>query len=530
MEGVMVSKSAASPAYVSNVWAADKGDGTYTNPVLHADYSDPDVIRDGDDYYMTASSFTCLPGLPILHSKDLVNWTLIGHAVQKYPNPLFDKPQHGKGIWAPALRRHRGDFYIYWGDPDDGVYMVNAQTPRGPWSKPILALAGKGIIDTCPFWDDDGRAYLVHGWAASRTGGFNSILSLREMNRDGTVVSPECTHVFDGHDHHPTMEGPKMYKRNGYYYIFAPAGGVSTGWQTVLRSKSVYGPYDDKIVMDQGSTQVNGPHQGGWVETAAGEHWFVHFQDVEAYGRIIHLQPVQWVNDWPVIGMDPDGDGKGQPVTTHMKPASRKTYAAATPVESDSFDDDTLGLQWQWMANPKLTWYALMKDKDYLRLFADKMDSENATLWNAGNLLLQKFCARDFTATTKVTFTPQWEGKRTGLLIFGQDYAYIGMRQSKEGLSLYQAVCKDAQKGSAEEVMASVPLEKGTVYLRVQVSSPNADCQFSYSLDGKQFMEIGDAFAAKPGGWIGAKVGLFCISEMNAKSGGYADFDWFTIE
>lgn len=246
--------------YVSAVHVADNGDGTYSNPILHADYSDPDVIRAGDDYYMTASSFACMPGLPVLHSKDLVNWTLIGHAVQRYPNPLFDAPQPGKGIWAPAIRYHKKHFYIYWGDPDEGIYMTRAKDPKGPWDPPILTLAAKGIIDTCPLWDDDGQAYIVHGWAGSRTGGFKSVLSIRRMNADGTVVSDACRHVFDGHENHPTLEGPKIYKHRGYYYIFAPAGGVSTGWQTVLRSKDIWGPYEDKIVLAQGTTAVNGPH------------------------------------------------------------------------------------------------------------------------------------------------------------------------------------------------------------------------------------------------------------------------------
>lgn len=521
--------SVTSP-YVSKVYVADNGDGTYRNPILYADYSDPDVVRVGDDYYMTASSFTCMPGLPVLHSKDLVNWTLIGHAVQRYPNPLFDTPQHGKGIWAPAIRHHKEHFYIYWGDPDDGIYMTKAKAPEGPWEAPVLALAGKGIIDTCPLWDDDGQAYMIHGWAASRTGGFNSVLSVRTMNPEGTVVSGECRHVFDGHDNHPTLEGPKFYRHNGYYYIFAPAGGVPTGWQTILRSKDVYGPYEDRIVLAQGRTSVNGPHQGGWLQTPRGEDWFIHFQDLEAYGRVIHLQPMRWVDGWPVMGIDADGDGTGQPVLSYQKPAIKGTFPIVTPAESDLFDTDTLGLQWQWQANPKPTWYALIRGRNCLRLFAEKLPAEDATLYDAGSLLLQKFPAPDFTATTKVTFTPQWPGKRAGLVIMGNDYASLSLAQSDDGLSLVQAVCKNAKAGGVEKIVESIPLSDKTVYLRVKVTSPRADCRFSYSLDGQTYTEIGDVFRASVGGWIGAKAGLFCLSDLNARNGGYADFDWFIVD
>ena len=143
--------------YVSDVWVADQGDGTFKNPVLYADYSDPDVIRVGEDYYLTASSFNCSPGLPILHSKDLVNWTILSYALPEGVGHKEDKPGHGNYVWAPSIRYHNGEFYIYWGDPDQGIFMVKAKKAEGPWCEPVLVKAGKGMIDTCPLWDDDGR-------------------------------------------------------------------------------------------------------------------------------------------------------------------------------------------------------------------------------------------------------------------------------------------------------------------------------------------------------------------------------------
>jgi beta-xylosidase len=219
-----ITAQTAGAPYVSKVWVADNGDGTYKNPILYADYSDPDVIRSGDDFYLVASSFNAAPGLPILHSKDLVNWTIIGHVFkQQIPKDVFNKPQHGNGVWAPSIRYHEGEFFIFYPDPDFGIYMTKAKHPAGPWSEPLLIKEAKGWIDPCPLWDEDGKAYLVSALAASRSG-VKSIIVVSRMSPDGTKLLDDGAMVFDGHDKHPTVEGPKFYKRNGYYYIFAPAG------------------------------------------------------------------------------------------------------------------------------------------------------------------------------------------------------------------------------------------------------------------------------------------------------------------
>ncbi len=340
-------------------WVPDLGNGQYKNPVLYADYSDPDVVRVGKDYYLTSSSFNAAPGLPILHSQDLVNWTIIGHALPvQPPRARYDQVQPGNGVWAPALRFHAGEFYLYYPDPDLGIFLVKAKDPAGPWSAPVCVKAAKGWIDPCPFWDADGRAYLVHAFAGSRAG-IKSVIHVSELAPDGLRLIGEDRLVFDGHANHPTIEGPKFYKRHGYYYIFAPGGGVPQGWQVVLRSKNVFGPYEDKIVLAQGQTTTNGPHQGAWVDTPDGkEDWFLHFQDQGAYGRVVHLEPMTWKSDWPVIGLDPDGDGTGQPVLTYRKPQVPGHVAGAVPATSDEFDHGQPGLQWQWQANPQPQWLA----------------------------------------------------------------------------------------------------------------------------------------------------------------------------
>jgi len=500
---------------------ASSSDDTYTNPIIHADYSDPDVIRVGDDFYLTASSFNCVPGLPILHSRDLVNWKIIGHALRRLPPAdVFAKPQHGNGVWAPAIRFHNNYFYIFYGDPDFGIYMVKARNPAGLWTEPLLIKPAKGWIDPCPFWDDDGNAYLVHAWANSRSG-IKSIITINRMSADGTKLLDEGTMVFDGRVNEPTIEGPKLYKRNGYYYIFAPAGGVTSGWQTVLRARNIYGPYEDKIVMERGKSAINGPHQGGWVELKSGESWFVHFQDRGAFGRIVHLQPVTWRDDWPVIGVDADGDGKGEPVVRYRKPNVGRDYSPHSPASSDEFSGTRLSFQWQWHANPVDRWASFSARRGWLRLIT--VPASGTNLWSAPNLLLQKLPASEFTVTTLVDAAGLREGERAGLLMMGRDYSYLAVVKTAHGSRVVRVTCLDAPKNTGEKEVGGIELKTKGVFLRVDVNGEKAECRFSYSVDGKQFEPLGETFIAQPGMWIGAKVGLFSLGSGH----GYADYDWF---
>jgi beta-xylosidase len=518
-------------AYVSQVWVSDIGNGTYRNPVLNADYSDPDVCRVGDDYYMTASSFNCVPGLPILHSKDLVNWELIGAALPKLiPEDVFSVPQHGNGVWAPSIRYHDGEFYIYYGDPDYGIYRTKTKNPAGQWEELTMVKAGKGLIDACPFWDEDGQAYLVHAYAGSRAG-IKSLLSITRLTPDGKQAVGQSRTVYDGHRADETVEGPKLYKRNGYYYIFAPAGGVSTGWQTVLRSKNIFGPYERRVVMAQGNSAVNGPHQGAWIDTETGEDWFIHFQDRSAFGRVVHLQPMQWTDGWPVIGEDRDGDGCGEPVAVFRKPDVGRTYPVTTPAESDEFSSGHLSLQWQWHANPMDWWYFADQEKGHLSLYSAPVPDGYGNLWDIPNLLLQKLPSDEFTATVKLTFNPnrRIRNERCGLVMMGIDYALLSFEYTGEGFLLSQNVCMNAEKGGKEEVNASVNLTDSTVYLRLKVEK-DASCKFSYSADGRKFTSLGNVFKMREGKWIGAKTGLFCSRPVRNNDGGRIDIDWFRIE
>ena len=542
-----------SAQYVSEVWSPDNGDGTYTNPVINADYSDPDVCvgASGEDYYMTASSFQCTPGLPILHSKDLVNWQIINYALgnlyegDEALQQHFSTPRHGAGVWAPSIRYHDGWYYIYWGDPDFGVYMVKTQDPAGKWEPPVCVIKGQGYIDTTPLWDDDGRCYLVNGWANSRSK-FASVLTVREMSPDGMRPIGEPVIVFDGNGtENRTCEGPKFYKRDGWYWIMCPAGGVPTGFQLAMRAKSPYGPYEHKIVLAQGKTAINGPHQGGWVHTKYGEDWFLHFQDKEAYGRVVHLNPVDWTSGWPIMGK------KGEPVTIYRKPKS-SSDVIVNPAESDAFDAPTLGKQWQWHANYDEKFGTATAFGTY-RIYTYKLSDGWKNFWEVPNMLLQKTPADNFTVTTKLRFTSKADGQMGGLIMMGLNYAALVVKRVGKTFQLLQLTCKDADKGqpqteqliatlkpTAEDKIDYKPGIHEDIYLRLSVSylggsnpdgSPQhaAAVRFAYSADGKRFTEAGDTFTMRQGKWIGAKFGFVSVETDPKCDRGWIDADWIKV-
>ena len=541
----------ASAQYKSQVWSPDNGDGTYNNPVINADYSDPDVCvgPSGEDYYMTASSFQCTPGLPILHSRDLVNWEIVGYALKSlYEGDCkltehFSQVQHGNGVWAPSIRYHQGEYYIYWGDPDHGVYMVKTKDPAGEWEKPVCVIRGKGYIDTTPLWDEDGRCYLVNGWANSRSK-FASVLTVREMSADGTRAIGQPVIVFDGNGtENRTCEGPKFYKRDGWYWIMCPAGGVPEGFQLAMRSKSPYGPYEAKKVLQQGKTAINGPHQGAWVHTKYGEDWFLHFQDKEAYGRVMHLNPVDWSTGWPIMGK------KGEPVATYKKPKS-SSKVVVNPVESDEFNAPVIGRQWQWQANYDEK-FGVPTAFGTMRIYTHKLDSDWKNLWPVPNMLLQKTPADEFTVTAKLRFTSKADGQMGGIIMMGHNYQALVVRREGKEFKLLILTCQDADRGKAqqEEVVATLkptaedktdykPGIHEDIYLRLRVSNAEAgvahggkpQVSFAWSRNGKKFTPCGSQYEMKQGKWIGAKFGFVAVDTNPKTDRGWIDADWIHVE
>jgi len=516
-------------------WVPDQKNGTYRNPIICADYSDPDICRAGDDFYMTASSFSCVPGLPILHSRDLVNWTLVGHAFDRYI-PDFDIPRHGCGVWAPAIRFHDGRFYIFFGDPDNGIYMVRSKIPNAPpteWEPLHQVRRVRGWIDTCPFWDDDGQAYLVNAFSRMRAG-FRNVLHLHKMSPDGRDLLDDGVEIISGHGQYTVIEGPKLYKRNGYYHILAPGGGVSQGYQIAFRSKNIYGPYESRIVMDRGTTPVNGPHQGGWVTTPDGrEDWFVHFQELLPYGRVVHLQPMRWENDWPLIGNDARKSARGEPVLAHRKPAVGGADSDAdmtiAPQTSDEFDSSVLGPQWQWWANYRAEWYSLRARPGHLRLFPvpPNPGAPDTLFYNRPNLLLQKFPAEIFTVTAKLDLSQLAPEACAGLVLAGKAMSAIDCRRTKDGIILTRLDWGiDDQAFPADTPGETTEIPATIVYLRMHVD-PGGICTFQYSADGNRFSPLGPPVKAIHAMWIGAKVGLFANCPAGAAATGHADVDWF---
>ncbi len=509
--------------FARSPWIADLGDGSYQNPILHADYSDPDAIRVGDTYYMTSSSFSNAPGLPLLQSKDMVNWSLVGHALPHLrPAASFAVPQPGKGVWAPCLRYHDGKFWIFYPDPDQGIYVMTAERFAGPWSEPHLLLAGKGIIDPAPLWDDDGKAWLLHAWAKSRAG-INNMLTLRSMAPDGRrLLDTGGSVIIDGNKltGYKTLEGPKFYKKDNYYYVFAPAGGVEMGWQSVFRSRRIDGPYEDKIVLAQGETPVNGPHQGAWVRAQDGRDWFFHFQDKRAYGRIVHLQPMQWKDGWPVIGEDRDGDGTGQPVAVHAKPVAGQ-HSLASPPMSDEFEAPVLGLQWQWAANWRPEWASLGARPGHLRLAP--RPAPESKLRTAPALLSQKPPASSFAVHTAIELEGAADGDRAGLVLNGLQYAWLGLRRAGQATQLVYATCTEPAASCVhEEVKVLATANGGKAYLRMRVGEGGMT-QFAYSFDDVVYKDAGKPFKAAMGRWVGAQMGLFNLGR------GTADVDYFRV-
>ncbi len=514
-------------------WQPDLNNGTYKNPILNADYSDPDAIRVGNDYWMISSSFCHVPGLPILHSRDLVNWTIVNHALPALvPHGYFSSVRHGQGVWAPSIRYHDNKFWIYYPDPDFGIYVITATDPRGAWSAPVCVKSGRGFIDPCPLWDDDGSAWLVHGWAKSRSDICN-ILTLHRLNAGGTKIEGQGDVIIDGHKMPGwnTIEGPKFYKRNGWYYIFAPAGGVAVGYQAVFRSRKITGPYESRVVLEQGMSPINGPHQGAWISTPAGEHWFLHFQEVPTMGRVVHLQPMRWEKDWPVMGtaVAEANAGCGEPVLVHRKPDLPKQPPTA-PATSDDFSTPVLSLQWQWQANPRAEWADIDAGSNTLQLACMPMVAPGSH-WMTPNLLMQKFPCTEFTVNVAMEF-PSAESKpgdHGGLIVFGYDYAWLGIENNRGSRRLVLKNCEKAQDENKEQTLVSIEApESAVIYLRVDVIN-GRECRFSYSVDGRVYTPVGQVFYATSSKWVGSKVGMFAASIADAGSARKIGFREFSV-
>jgi beta-xylosidase len=481
----------AAAAYASSRNWGDQGDGTYKNPILPADYSDPDVIRVGGDFYLVASEFHFV-GIQVLHSTDLVNWSVIGQVFNRLEiSPKYDTMGgYGAGTWAPSLRYHNGEFYLYVCTPKEGLFMWHSTNPAGPWSEMVtvhrLVPGEKGWEDPCPFWDDDGNAYLVHGVLGAGP------VILHKMSPDGTALLDNGEEVYRG----KIAEGPKLFKRKGLYYISLPEGGVENGCQTVLRSANVYGPYERKVVLPAGS-----PHQGGLVDLENGESWFIGFKSAGFLGRICHLEPVKWGADgWPVFG------DNGKPVRGGKKPTVAHCSAPAVLETSDEFDLPALNMIWQWNHNPVNENWSLTERRGFLRLKA--LPASDLSL--ARNTITQKMWDEHGVSDVKLGISEMADGQTAGLAFMcGNQFGWIGVRQAK-GL-----------RQIAWEGGSGPSLTVDDAWLRGSYDGMTA--RFSYSTDGRSFITVAPPFMLKSGYWKGARIALFSFGPRP----GSADFDYF---
>jgi beta-xylosidase len=500
----------------------DQGNGTYINPILNADYSDPDVCRIGDKYYMVCSEFHYM-GMPVLESEDMVNWKIISQIYSRLDFPGYDRMDgYANGSWAPSIRYHNGKLWVYFCTPTEGLFLSTAEKPEGPWSPLVEVKLVEKWEDPCPFWDDDGKAYLGHSLYGAGP------IIIHRMSEDGTQLLDDGLTVYTG----PVAEGVKMFKRNGYYYINIPEGGVSTGWQTILRSKNIYGPYEKKVVLEKGTTSVNGPHQGALVDTPDGDWWFYHFQSAEALGRIVHLQPVHWHDDWPVIGIDIDRNGIGEPVYVWKKPATGKS-AVHAPQTDDAFNAPPLGLQWQFNHNPDNTAWSLSEKNGYLCLKALKGES----FLRAKNTLTQKMMGTSGEITVALDISKMADGQKAGLCSFGALYGLIGIYRTDGRNYLFFETNKELFTqpqppgtridpfDTGKNQFKKQPVQAKVIYLRLKADLLSNKNHFYYSTDNRHFVAFGEDFGALFSFWKGTRVGLFSYNEL--RDAGAALFDWF---
>jgi beta-xylosidase len=488
---------------------SDNGDGTFTNPVIMADFPDVDVIRVGDTYYMLATTMFTFPGVPLLQSHDLINWSYCVNIVKRMDeSPCYNLEgcnRYGHGQWAGSLKYHDGKFYVLFNTLNEGAFLCTATDPAGTWT---IRRLGRGFHDCGLLFDDNGKIYVASGY---------NKLFITEVDRDFTPVTRDSL-VFTG-DIRKGLEGSHVYQLNGYYYLYCTYGGAD-GFQVALRSRSIWGPYEEKIVIrETDKSNVNfGIHQGALIQTSTGEWWTMLFMDMGPFGRFPSLQPVVWEEGWPIAGSG------GKAVVTYKKPNVGKSYPVTPLPSSDEFNTATLGMQWSWNHNPDAAKWSLTKRPGFLRLSTVAPVSDLPT---ARNTLTQRIIAKydqsiPTVATTKLDVAHMQEGDIAGLCVFQDPYAFIAVKQTSAGKSLVMV-----DNGVNVD---SIPLPKKTVYLRVKASNATRKATFEYSLDGKKFMPLGRELTMQFNLKIftGNKFGLF--NYATASGGGYVDFDWFRTE
>lgn len=483
---------------------SDNGDGTYTNPLITADFPDPDVILVRDTFYMVSTTMFTFPGVTLLRSVDLVNWEYCSHAVSRFDfSPCYDLEgcnRYAHGQWATSLRFHQGKFYLLFITLDEGGFICTSSQATGPWE---IRKLPKGFYDPGLFFDEDGKIYVTHGY---------SRILMTELNPDFSPRTADSL-VFTG-TIRKGLEGMHVYRINGYYYLYGTYGGRD-GIQVALRSRNIYGPYEEKVVIRDTTPGVNfGIHQGALIQTQTGEWWTVLFTDSGPFGRFPSLQPVTWEDGWPMVGQN------GKAVVTFRKPGTRLQGKIRSFPLSDEFNSSALGMQWSWNHNPDPVNWSLEERKGYLRI---RNGRPVKSLREARNTLTQRPFAgyedKPVQATTRIDTRMMKNGDLAGLAMFQDPYAFVAVSRTASGDQLVMV--------SNGQTVDSVPLAKKSVYLQVSASNSSGIARFRYSLDNKNYKTIGTElqmrFSLKI--FTGNKFCLFSYATL--EPGGSADFDWF---
>jgi beta-xylosidase len=495
-------------------WLAwgDQGDGTYRNPVLPADYSDLDCIRVGADYYAISSTFQYSPGIVVLHSRDLVNWRILGHVIsdltQIGPELNWDRMnRYGRGVWAGALRHHDGKFWVYFGTPDEGYFMSTAADPAGPWTPLHRVLPEAGWDDCCPFWDDDGQGWFV---GTNFKDGYKTWLF--RLTADGRALIPGSgVLINEGR----RREANKLYKIDGTYYHFFSEWQEGIGRYVMMqRAPHITGPYTGARQLAAAQRDVMEPNQGGLVQTEKGDWYFFTHHGTGAWeGRAASLLPVTWRDGWPIIGQ-PGTDGLGQFVWSGRKPVA--AGPATTPQTSDDFSASVLAPQWEWNYQPRADRWSLAERPGFLRLHAFP-PLKPGDLRTAGNTLTQRALrSRDNVVTVALDLAGMADGQIAGLTHFSRDYTAIALRQEGGQRTLE---FQQAGKITPGPVVAASRL-----WLRSEWGLDGLSW-YSYSSDGTQFTRFGDASQLDWAQYRGDRLGLFSYNDRAAT--GHVDVDSF---
>jgi beta-xylosidase len=499
-----------------NYVVSDQGNGKYKNPVIAADFPDPDVVRVGDTYYMVSTTMHHFPGATIVKSKDLVNWQYCAQPLTQISTRdnyalLNGQDAYAKGMWACAMTYHEGKFYILLNCNDAGGFVLSASDPEGKWE---LKQLPRSYYDPGMLFDN-GKVYVVCG--------INE-LRMCELDEDFNHIKDQV--VVNGKD---GLEGSHLYHIGDYYYIYATYGGWPSG-QTVFRSKNIFGPYEEveKMLVEKTiNGQPNTIHQGALFDTPNGEWWTIMQEDLGCLGRMPNLQPVKWENDWPVVGKN------GIPYTTYTKPDVGNSWPRDPMPTNDNFRTYPLGMQWQWNHNPDDGAWTLFERPGWLRL---KTSGTADRLTQARNMLTQRIFAyekKPSTGTVRIDVSHLQEGNRAGICILQDPYAMIAVevKDGQRRLVWRQDTLRQNDNFTPSETTKKIQIDS-VIYLRATVNYSTSKTQFYYSLDNQAYTKLGGqtTLGFNLSVFVGARFGLFCYATQETAERGYADFDWFSTE